>query len=217
MRGEGPDREYELDADGYLTDPNDWSEDFARETAGSVGLERGLTTEHWDVLRTIRRKYLATGQCPLVYEVCLETGLDIQGLHRLFPAGFLRGACRLAGITYREGFLKYSWLEPALKELVKFDPIRSYAVDARGFLIDPDTWDEQFAVYKAAELKMQDGLGPRHWAIIRFLRRCHVVRGEVPTVHETCEEIGLDLSQLEELFPDGYHRGAVKLAGLRKR
>jgi tRNA 2-thiouridine synthesizing protein E len=217
MRHEGADRLLRVDADGYLIDPGTWDEQFARDGAGKAGVEGDLTSEHWDVIRTIRRKYLATGRCPLVYEVCLETGLDIQGLQRLFPIGYLRGACRLAGITYREGYLKYSWLELALAELVKFDPVRPYPVDARGFITDSDAWDEQFAVYKAAELKMQDGLGPRHWAVIRFLRRCHAVKGVVPTVYETCEEMGLDLAQLEELFPDGYHRGAVKLAGLRQR
>jgi tRNA 2-thiouridine synthesizing protein E len=36
-------------------------------------------------------------------------------------------------------------------------------------------------------------------------------------VTETCEANDLDIDELEQLFPDGYHRGAVKIAGLRLR
>jgi tRNA 2-thiouridine synthesizing protein E len=38
-----------------------------------------------------------------------------------------------------------------------------------------------------------------------------------PSVTETCEVNDLDIEELEQLFPDGYHRGAVKIAGLRLR
>ena len=34
---------------------------------------------------------------------------------------------------------------------------------------------------------------------------------------ETCEANDIDIDELEQLFPDGYHRGAVKIAGLRLR
>ncbi len=39
----------------------------------------------------------------------------------------------------------------------------------------------------------------------------------VPTVYETCEENRIEIEDLEALFPDGYHRGAVKISGLRVR
>lgn len=38
----------------------------------------------------------------------------------------------------------------------------------------------------------------------------------VPTVYVTCEDTGVELDLLERLFPDGYHRGLVKIAGLRR-
>jgi hypothetical protein len=37
----------------------------------------------------------------------------------------------------------------------------------------------------------------------------------VATVYESCEACEMDIRRLETLFPTGYHRGAVKLAGLR--
>jgi len=39
--------------------------------------------------------------------------------------------------------------------------------------------------------------------------------GLVPTLYETCTASDLELEDLERLFPDGYQRGVVKIAGLR--
>lgn len=64
---------------------------------------------------------------------------------------------------------------------------------------------------------MPGNLGDKHWGVIRFLRRRHQETGSVPTVYETCEANGLEVEDLERLFVDGYHRGAVKIAGLRQR
>ncbi len=50
--------------------------------------------------------------------------------------------------------------------------------------------------------------------MIQFLRKHHAATGLVPTVYETCNANGLELEDLEQLFPDGYERGAVKIAGL---
>jgi tRNA 2-thiouridine synthesizing protein E len=69
----------------------------------------------------------------------------------------------------------------------------------------------------AQDLKMEGGLNESHWKVIRFLRETFREKGEVPTVYTTCETLGLELGGLEELFPDGYHRGAVRIAGLHAR
>jgi tRNA 2-thiouridine synthesizing protein E len=57
----------------------------------------------------------------------------------------------------------------------------------------------------------------RQWQLIRYLRQHYAEKKKVPTVYETCEAIGMELDVLESLFPDGYHRGLVKIAGLRVR
>jgi tRNA 2-thiouridine synthesizing protein E len=94
---------------------------------------------------------------------------------------------------------------------------RTYHVDIRGFLVDHSEWDEEYAVYKSQEMKMPQGLTEEHWKIIAFLRKRFEKDGKVPTVYETCEANQMDIEALERLFPDGYHRGAVKIAGLRAR
>jgi tRNA 2-thiouridine synthesizing protein E len=205
---------YDVDGGGFLRNPGDWDEDFASLMAPQAGITEGLTSEHWQVIRAIRRVFDETGRCPLVYQTCRAVGLGIGGLEALFPTGYLRGACRLAGLTFRAGFPGCGWANASLAEIEAAVTNRSYRVDAWGFLVDPFDWDEGFAAMKALETKMAERLGDRHWQVIRFLRGSFERNGAVPTVYETCTANDLDLDELELLFPDGYHRGAVKVAGL---
>ena len=64
---------------------------------------------------------------------------------------------------------------------------------------------------------MPDKLTQGHWQVIKFLRESFKKSGRVPTVYETCEAFRIDIDELERLFPDGYHRGVVKISGLRVR
>ena len=93
---------------------------------------------------------------------------------------------------------------------------KAYEADSNGFLVNPDQWDESYAVQTAYETKIPGGkLTDKHWQIIRFLRKRYKEEKIVPTVMETCRANGIDIEELERLFPDGYHRGTVKMAGLR--
>jgi tRNA 2-thiouridine synthesizing protein E len=68
------------------------------------------------------------------------------------------------------------------------------------------------------DMKIHGGkLTDKHWQIIRFLREYYEKNEEIPTVYETCEANQINIEELDQLFPDGYHRGAVKIAGLRMR
>ena len=87
-------------------------------------------------------------------------------------------------------------------------------MNVQGFLIDPNEWDEEYAIFKARELQMAGPLGEKHWQIIRYMRSECEEKDEVPTVYATCEACGIDIDTLAELFPSGYHRGAAKIAGL---
>lgn len=84
--------------------------------------------------------------------------------------------------------------------------------------MDPDEWDEHYAAHLAHEMKIPGGvLGQQHWQIIGYLRTGYYKSGKIPTAVETCDANDIDIDDLERLFPDGYHRGAVKIAGLRLR
>jgi len=209
---------YELDADGFLMNPKKWDPDLAEGMALDLGIQGGLTREHYDVIHFIRRELDRTGKCPNLFETCRANNLRRNELKRLFPAGYMRGACKLAGVSYKEAYLGADYMEHSAKDLHAVAQRQEYRVDVRGFLVDPDEWDEHYAAHRAYEMKIPGGkLVKMHWQIIRFLRSTFYKTGEIPTVTETCEATDLDLDELEQLFPDGYHRGAVKIAGLRLR
>jgi len=209
---------YEVDNMDFLRHFDAWNEDFADGISAKLQIPQGLTKEHWDVIRFIRDSYRDTGKCPLVYETCRMMGMRLKDLRRLFPTGYLRGACKLAGISYKEGFLGQSYLPGAAEDLNTISYDKTYETDVRGFLVHPDEWDPYYATFRAWDMKIPGGkLSDRHWEVIRFLRSRYEEKSIVPTVYETCDALNMELEELETLFPDGYHRGAVKIAGLRVR
>ena len=209
---------YELDSDGFLADPGQWDEEFPRVMAPAIGIKGDLTRDHWNVINLIRDVFRKTGKCPLIYEACRMVGMRLKDLELLFPTGYLRGACRLAGVTYREGSMDLTHWPEAGFDADSASVNKVYTVDVRGFLIDYRQWDEYFAVHRAYEMKLPGGsLTNKHWGVIRFLRESFAEDNEVPTIYEVCERCGLIIDEMERLFPDGYHRGAVKIAGLRVR
>jgi len=210
-------RIYETDDKGFLLKFEEWDREFAEDLAPELGITAGLTDEHWKVIDFIRDSFKKSGTCPLVFQTCRFANLRLKDFRGLFPSGYLRGACKLAGITYKEGYQGYM---PYFGRAEKTPPPtgeKTYVVDLYGFLTDPDSWDENYAASKAHELKMPKGLTDAHWYVIRFLRESFSKNGVVPTVFEACEGAKIDLEELEQLFPDGYQRGAVKISGLRVR
>jgi TusE/DsrC/DsvC family sulfur relay protein len=209
------DKSYDVDDQGFLVEFEHWDSDFAEGMAPRVKIHNGLGEKHWQVIHFIRDTFKESGTCPLIYQTCRSNGLRLTDFRELFPAGHLRGACKLAGLTYKEGFLGRKWLATVEGDMSGSDD-KLYEVDVRGFLVDPYFWDENYALHKAYEMKMEE-LSDKHWRIIHYLRDSFKQNYTVPTVFETCEANNISLDEMEKLFPDGYHRGAVKLAGLRVR
>ena len=201
-------KDYRVDRENLLLDPGDWDEAFAEGMAPEAGVYGDLTERQWKVIRLIRRFWEERGSCPTVYQTCRILGLHIAGFRYLFPSGYQRGACKLAGISYKASFPESVFRTSDMTQ-------KSYRIDIWGFLLDPDEWDERFALLRAHEMKVPEGLTTDHWEVLRFLRQEYYRIGEIPTFSKTCEATGIDLEEFERLFPDGYHRGAVKIAGLR--
>jgi tRNA 2-thiouridine synthesizing protein E len=207
-------KDYDLDEHGFLIDPNQWDENFAEGVA--VGLVAGtLTAEHWRVINFIRDYYVQNGDCPIIYTTCKQLGLKLKDLKKLFPSGYQRGACKIAGLSYRSGSFAYYYWDNIAKVVSDEYEEKHYTVDMYGFLADANEWDKNFAQFKAKELKMSGKLTDAHWAVINYLRENFLLSGKIPNVYEVCEYFNMEYEELEKLFPDGYHRGAIKLAGLR--
>jgi tRNA 2-thiouridine synthesizing protein E len=205
---------YEVDDQNFLIRYDEWDEDFAVGMAKELLMTSGVTDDHWKIIRYIREEFQKTGICPLVYQTCRANKLKSKTLKNLFPTGYLRGACLLAGITYKNRWINYygeaSPMTGQPKETAPRE--KTYRIDVYGFLVDANEWDEAFAVNRAIEMNIH--MTDKHWQIIHYLRGTFGKNKKVPNVFESCEANQIEIDDLETLFPAGYHRCAVKIAGL---
>ena len=93
---------FEVDGDGFLTDPEIWDEDVARLFAENDGTEE-LTDNHWAVILFIRKYWKENDMAPMVRKVCQHTGLRLREIYELFPMGPAKGACKIAGLPKPDG------------------------------------------------------------------------------------------------------------------
>jgi tRNA 2-thiouridine synthesizing protein E len=201
---------YSLDAYGFLEHPTFWDENFAEGIAPKIGVASGLTEDHWRVIWFLRRRIEVEHDVPSFVVACMEMGLSISKFRGLFPTGYMRGACKAAGISFS-----------AISECIPLQTYENlpniwmqYKLTALGFLESFDAWDERFANLVAKEWDLPCGLTEAHWKVIRFLRQRYTATGSIPPVYETCRTNQLSLQDLHTLFPAGYRRGACRLAGL---
>ena len=93
---------------------------------------------------------------------------------------------------------------------------RQLQVNEDGFLIQPDEWSEELAVYLASSAENIQSMSPEHWAVVRFIREYYMTNHMAPMVRAVCKTTGVPLRRIYELFPSGPAKGACKLAGLPK-
>jgi tRNA 2-thiouridine synthesizing protein E len=92
----------DVDAEGFLTDPDQWSEAIAEEIADENGIAE-LTDRHWLVVRFMRERYLATGNAPSIRSLGKESGVPVKELYQLFPKGPAKLAAKIGGIPKPKG------------------------------------------------------------------------------------------------------------------
>ncbi|MGD0640679.1 MAG: TusE/DsrC/DsvC family sulfur relay protein [Roseiarcus sp.] len=89
-----------VDKEGYLVDPSEWTEDWARETALASGV--ALTEEHWDAIRFMRKfhdEHQVAADARFVMRHLKEAhGASRNRLFELFPFGYPGQACKIAGM-----------------------------------------------------------------------------------------------------------------------
>lgn len=91
-----------VDAEGFLTDPEQWNETIANAIARESGIPE-LTDRHWLVVRFMRERYLATGTAPSIRALGKESGVPIKELYQLFPKGPAKVAAKIGGIPKPKG------------------------------------------------------------------------------------------------------------------
>jgi TusE/DsrC/DsvC family sulfur relay protein len=96
------DTSVDVDAEGFLTDPHQWSELLAEEIARENGISE-LTDRHWLVVRFMRDRFLTTGTAPSIRSLGKESGVPIKELYQLFPKGPAKLAAKIGGIPKPKG------------------------------------------------------------------------------------------------------------------
>lgn len=93
----------QTDREGYLKDPDQWSEELARLIAAREAID--LTPDHWAVINFVRRFYQEFNTSPairpLVKYLAREWSPDKGNslyLHKLFPGGPAKQATKIAGL-----------------------------------------------------------------------------------------------------------------------
>lgn len=94
-----------------------------------------------------------------------------------------------------------------------------FTVDGHGYLTDPGDWTESYAEYMAREEGI--ALTDRHWELIRWIRAEEAEHGIMPDARFAMKLLGdgnkqAGREELFRLFPYGYVKQAIKIAGMRQ-
>ncbi len=93
--------EVDVNEEGFMTDPRQWSREIAVELAREEGIVLG--DRHWKVLEFVRRDGEENGEAPNVRRMTKIGGIPTKELYDLFPGGPAKKAARIAGYPNPHG------------------------------------------------------------------------------------------------------------------
>ncbi|MEX1094390.1 MAG: TusE/DsrC/DsvC family sulfur relay protein [Acidimicrobiia bacterium] len=90
------DKEVHVDAEGFMTVYDEWSEELASQLAANIDIE--LTEPHWKAIRFLREDYKETGETPTLRRVTAVGGIPTKELFQLFPKKPAKKMAYVAGL-----------------------------------------------------------------------------------------------------------------------
>ena len=94
--------ELEIDEDGFIQQPDKWSEAVAEDLAKTENASP-MGEEAWKIVNYLRKYFLDFGIAPPIRMLCKQTGFDLKYIYQLFPSGPAKGACKIAGLPKPTG------------------------------------------------------------------------------------------------------------------
>lgn len=91
----------QVDAEGFLTEYDEWDEVLARQLAGNIGIE--MTEAHWKAIRFLREDYPEQGETATLRRVSTLTGISVKELFTLFPSKPAKKMAYIAGLPKPRG------------------------------------------------------------------------------------------------------------------
>lgn len=90
-----------VDAEGFLTEYSEWSQDLAKQLAAQIGIE--LTDAHWIPIQFLRTDYPVRGESATLRQVSVGAGVPIKELFALFPGKPAKKMAYIAGLPKPRG------------------------------------------------------------------------------------------------------------------
>ncbi len=89
------------DAEGFLTQYDEWTDELAVQLASRIGIE--LTDEHWKAIRFLREDYPTHGETATLRRVSTLAGIPVKQLFALFPSKPAKKMAYVAGLPKPRG------------------------------------------------------------------------------------------------------------------
>ena len=90
------DRTIHIDAEGFMTEYDEWDEQLGSELASRIGIE--MTDDHWAAIRFLRSDYPEQGETPTLRRVSTVGGIPTRQLFQLFPGKPAKKMAYIAGL-----------------------------------------------------------------------------------------------------------------------
>ncbi|MEN6481344.1 MAG: TusE/DsrC/DsvC family sulfur relay protein [Anaerolineaceae bacterium] len=92
----------QVNEEGFLTNPSEWTKEIAVELAKEEGIEE-LTEAHWKVINFSRESASKSGSSPTLRGITSGSGVTTKELFSLFPKGPAKKVAKIAGLGKPEG------------------------------------------------------------------------------------------------------------------
>jgi len=92
----------QVNDEGFMTDPGEWSKEIAVAIAQEEGIEE-LTDSHWKVIDFCRANPTGNGKSPTLREITQGADVPTKELFKLFPKGPAKKVAKISGLGKPEG------------------------------------------------------------------------------------------------------------------
>jgi len=91
----------EVNSEGFLTDPDAWTEDVGTSLAAQIGID--LTDAHWEAIRFVRSDFAAQGETATLRRIGTVGGIPVKTMFQLFPQQPAKKLAYVAGLPKPHG------------------------------------------------------------------------------------------------------------------
>ncbi len=91
----------QVNEEGFMTNPAEWTKEIALELAKEEGIE--LTDAHWKIIDFCRSSAAASGAAPTLRAITNGSGVSTKDLFALFPKGPAKKVAKISGLGKPEG------------------------------------------------------------------------------------------------------------------